>query len=108
MNRILNTTLPALRRGPFSPFFAVAPLAAIVYTDIAVDGMLSGPNLGGMREMREAVRLPVVASGGVGSAADVARLAEIPMDGCIIGKALYEGTVTLADALAAAATAGAV
>ena len=52
--------------------------------------------------MQQAVRIPVIASGGVTSAADVAALAAIPMAGCIIGRALYEGKLTLADALAAA------
>ncbi len=78
------------------------PLAALVYTDISRDGMLAGPNLPAMRAMQQAVRLPVIASGGVTSAADVAALAAIPMAGCIIGRALYEGKLTLADALAAA------
>lgn len=76
------------------------PLAAIIYTDIARDGMLAGPNLGAMRAMKEAVRLPVIASGGVTTAADVVALAAIPMAGVIIGRALYEGTLTLAEALA--------
>ncbi len=78
------------------------PLAALVYTDISRDGMLAGPNLPAMRAMQQAVRLPVIASGGVTSAADVAALAAIPMAGCIIGRALYEGKLTLTDALAAA------
>ena len=78
------------------------PMAAIIYTDIATDGMLSGPNTTAMAEMQRAVSLPVVASGGVSCADDVAKLAEIPMAGCIIGRALYDGKVTLADALSAA------
>ena len=82
--------------------FADAPLAAIVYTDIARDGMLAGPNLSEMEAMKRASPIPVVASGGVTTADDVARLAAIGMDGCIIGKAFYEGRLTLAEALAAA------
>jgi phosphoribosylformimino-5-aminoimidazole carboxamide ribotide isomerase len=82
--------------------FAAEPLAAIVYTDIARDGMLQGPNLAAMAEMNGAVDVPVIASGGVTSAADVRELAKIGLEGCIIGRALYEGTLTLADALAAA------
>jgi phosphoribosylformimino-5-aminoimidazole carboxamide ribotide isomerase len=82
--------------------FAAEPLAAIIYTDIATDGMLSGPNVPEMAAMQRAVALPVVASGGVTSAEDVAALAAIPMAGCIIGKALYEGKLTVRDALAAA------
>ena len=86
--------------------FSKEPLAAVIYTDIATDGMLAGPNLAAMAEMQAAVDLPVIASGGVTTAADVAQLAAIPMAGCIIGRALYEGTITLPDALAAANAVG--
>lgn len=82
--------------------FAESPLAAIVYTDIATDGMLTGPNVAAMAEMQAAVSVPVVASGGVSRRDDVVRLAEAGLAGCIIGRALYEGTVTLPEALAAA------
>ncbi len=82
--------------------FSREPLCAIVYTDIATDGMLAGPNVAAMAEMQAAIDLPVVASGGVTTAADVARLAAVPLAGCIIGRALYEGTITLPDALVAA------
>ncbi len=82
--------------------FSHEPLAAIIYTDIATDGMLAGPNVAAMAEMQAAIDLPVVASGGVTTSADVARLAAVGMAGCIIGRALYEETITLPDALAAA------
>jgi phosphoribosylformimino-5-aminoimidazole carboxamide ribotide isomerase len=82
--------------------FAAEPLAAIIYTDISRDGMLQGPNLAAMAEMDAAVEVPVIASGGVTTADDVRQLAKVGLDGCIIGRALYEGTLTLADALAAA------
>jgi phosphoribosylformimino-5-aminoimidazole carboxamide ribotide isomerase len=75
------------------------PLAAIIYTDIATDGMLRGPNVEAMAHMQASVRLPVIASGGVTTTADVQRLAGAGMAGCIIGRALYEGTLKLADAL---------
>jgi phosphoribosylformimino-5-aminoimidazole carboxamide ribotide isomerase len=78
------------------------PIAAIIYTDIATDGMLAGPNLAAMAEMQRAVDVPVIASGGVTTAADVANLARLNVAGCIIGRALYEGRLQLADALAAA------
>ncbi len=84
--------------------FAGEPLAAIIYTDIARDGMMAGPNVAEMAAMRAAVEWPVVASGGVTTLSDVARLAAVPMAGCIIGRALYEGTLTLPEALAAAGT----
>ncbi|MAT72831.1 MAG: 1-(5-phosphoribosyl)-5-[(5-phosphoribosylamino)methylideneamino]imidazole-4-carboxamide isomerase [Planctomycetaceae bacterium] len=82
--------------------FADAPLAAIVYTDIATDGMLQGPNLPAMRDMQAAVDVPVVASGGVTTVADVEALAAAGLAGAIIGRALYEETITLPGALAAA------
>ena len=82
--------------------FAAEPIAAIVYTDIATDGMLAGPHVAAMAEMQAAVDLPVIASGGVTRADDVARLAAAGLAGCIIGRALYEGTLTLPEALGAA------
>lgn len=66
------------------------PLAAVVYTDIARDGMLEGPNLESTRALAERLKTPVIASGGVGTLADIARLAELPVVGCIVGRALYE------------------
>lgn len=85
--------------------FADEPLAAIIYTDIATDGMLRGPNVAAMAQMQRAVRLPVIASGGVTTAADVAELAAAGLAGCIIGRALYVGALTLKDALRAAQSA---
>jgi phosphoribosylformimino-5-aminoimidazole carboxamide ribotide isomerase len=81
--------------------FSGEAIAAVVYTDIATDGMLTGPNVEAMQQMKQAVAWPVVASGGVGSADDVARLADAGLDGCIIGRALYEGKLDLPAALAA-------
>lgn len=81
--------------------YATLPIAAIVYTDIAKDGMMAGPNLEAMRQMNDSVDVPVVASGGVTNADDVRQLAEINMAGCIIGRALYEGTLTIGEAIAA-------
>lgn len=82
--------------------FQPEPILAIVYTDIQCDGMLKGPNVDAMAEMKSAVSCPVIASGGVATREDVRRLAEAGMDGCIIGRALYEGRVSLQDALEAA------
>ena len=81
--------------------FAAEPIAAVIYTDIGTDGMLSGPNIRAMARMQAAVDRPVVASGGVATKEDVARLAAVPMAGCIVGRALYEGTLTLPEAIAA-------
>lgn len=81
--------------------FRDEPLAAIVYTDISRDGMLAGPNLKAMAEMKAAAGCPVIASGGVSGVQDVTDLAALKMDGCIIGRALYEGRISLAQAMAA-------
>ena len=85
----------------FAQELASLPLAAIIYTDIARDGTLEGANLDALAEMIAAVDVPVIASGGIGSAADIVAVANIPAAGCIVGKALYEGTVTMQEALAA-------
>lgn len=82
--------------------FAGEPLAAIIYTDIDTDGMLAGPNFQALAELAACVDLPVVASGGITTLDDVARLAALDVAGCIIGRALYEGTLSLSDALTVA------
>lgn len=82
--------------------FTDEPVAAIVYTDIAKDGMLAGPNLSAMEKMKQASVFPVVASGGVTTSDDVRQLARLQLDGCIIGRTLYEGQLQLADALTVA------
>ncbi len=74
---------------------AELPLAAVVYTDISRDGTMAGPNLAAMEEMAKLAPWPVIASGGVGKPSDVADLAQTGVAGCIIGRALYEGTVAL-------------
>jgi phosphoribosylformimino-5-aminoimidazole carboxamide ribotide isomerase len=83
--------------------FANWPIAAIVFTDIARDGMLSGPNVPALAELAAAVPLPVIASGGVTTLDDIRRLLGCNLAGCIIGRALYEGQLDLAAALALAA-----
>ncbi len=77
-----------------------APLAAVVYTDIARDGMMGGPNTDAIAELRAATQLPVIASGGVSTLEQVRRLAEAGTFGCVIGRALYEGSISLPEALA--------
>jgi len=78
------------------------PLAAIIYTDITKDGMMAGPNLERTKSIAKAVKVPVVASGGVSSIADIEKLAKLNLEGAIIGRSLYEGTLDLADAIKAA------
>lgn len=77
------------------------PLAAIVYTDIATDGTLTGPNLDALKAMTESTHVPIVASGGVGSIEDLQALSQLPLQGVIVGRALYDGAFTLEQALAA-------
>lgn len=71
----------------------------IVYTDIARDGMLSGPNLENTRELVEKSGMSIIASGGVSAPEDVERVRDLGCEGAIIGKALYEGRITLGQAL---------
>ena len=78
------------------------PLAAVIYTDISKDGMLSGPNIERTQSLVEAIKTPVIASGGVKEAGDIKRLTRIGVAGVIVGRSLYEGTLTLPDALAVA------
>ncbi len=74
--------------------------AGIIYTDISRDGMLTGPNLGAMEAMVNALSIPVIASGGVSKINDVEDLMKIKnLWGVITGKALYEGTMDLKQAI---------
>jgi phosphoribosylformimino-5-aminoimidazole carboxamide ribotide isomerase len=83
----------------FARQFDSLPLASIIYTDIARDGTLEGPNLDAIAAVAAALRTPVIASGGVGDLRDVERLSALPIAGCIVGRALYEGRFTLGDAI---------
>lgn len=84
--------------------FEDAGVAAIVYTDIARDGTLAGPNLKETQALAEAVSIPVILSGGIAKLADVQKVkASGCIEGIIIGRALYEKTLDPAAALKAAA-----
>ena len=74
-------------------------VGTIIYTDIATDGMLGGPNLEAMREMAASVNMDVVASGGVTTLRDVEALKTAGVQGAIIGKALYTGSIDLREAI---------
>jgi phosphoribosylformimino-5-aminoimidazole carboxamide ribotide isomerase len=76
-----------------------APLAAVVYTDIARDGMMNGPNLDALAEILSQTKLPVIASGGISTHEQAEAVAKLGVMGCIIGRALYEETVSLAKLL---------
>jgi phosphoribosylformimino-5-aminoimidazole carboxamide ribotide isomerase len=75
------------------------PLAAVIYTDINRDGMLEGPNLDALTELQAATRLPIIASGGVSTLNDIRRLTLLGLVGCIVGRAIYEGRLDLAEAI---------
>ncbi|WP_299837626.1 1-(5-phosphoribosyl)-5-[(5-phosphoribosylamino)methylideneamino]imidazole-4-carboxamide isomerase [uncultured Jannaschia sp.] len=82
--------------------FEDAGVAAIVYTDIDRDGAMGGPNVEATQALAEAVSIPVIASGGVSSLADLERLkATGSIAGAISGRALYDGAIDLGAALAA-------
>jgi phosphoribosylformimino-5-aminoimidazole carboxamide ribotide isomerase len=74
------------------------PLGGVVYTDIACDGMLAGPNLASTGALARRLKAPVIASGGVGTLEDLERLAELPVAACIVGRALYDGRFGLREA----------
>ncbi len=75
--------------------------ARYVVTDVSKDGTLTGPNLELLRAVAARGSAPVVASGGVSSIADLKALAELELEGAIVGKALYDRAFTLPEALAA-------
>ncbi|MEO1690997.1 MAG: 1-(5-phosphoribosyl)-5-[(5-phosphoribosylamino)methylideneamino]imidazole-4-carboxamide isomerase [Cyanobacteria bacterium J06631_6] len=78
--------------------------AAIIYTDIHRDGTLSGPNMEALRELAEAIKIPVIASGGVSSLTDLLSLLSLEsvgVNGVIVGRAIYTGDVSLKEAVRA-------
>jgi phosphoribosylformimino-5-aminoimidazole carboxamide ribotide isomerase len=85
--------------------FADAPLAGVLYTDVARDGTRAGPNLEATAELATQTPVPVIASGGVGSLDDLRALAARGISACIVGRAIYDGTFTLDQAIEAAAQA---
>ncbi|MCA8867651.1 MAG: 1-(5-phosphoribosyl)-5-[(5-phosphoribosylamino)methylideneamino]imidazole-4-carboxamide isomerase [Rhodobacteraceae bacterium] len=83
--------------------FEDAGVAAIIYTDINRDGAMQGPNIKETADLARAVSIPVIASGGVSSIADLKALKECgaPLNGAISGRAIYDGKIDLVQALAA-------
>ncbi|HUW35233.1 MAG TPA: 1-(5-phosphoribosyl)-5-[(5-phosphoribosylamino)methylideneamino]imidazole-4-carboxamide isomerase [Planctomycetota bacterium] len=82
---------------------AEAGVCAVIFTDIARDGMLTGVNVAAAATLADEVPVPVIASGGVASLDDIRRLRETKVSGAVIGKALYAGTIDLRDAIEVAA-----
>jgi phosphoribosylformimino-5-aminoimidazole carboxamide ribotide isomerase len=93
-----NTTAVELLRE-----LAQYPLAAVIYTDIARDGMLTGPNVAGLRRIVEETAFSVIASGGISRIEDLYAVQRIGprIEGAIVGKALYDGKIHLAEAIRA-------
>jgi phosphoribosylformimino-5-aminoimidazole carboxamide ribotide isomerase len=83
--------------------FEDAGVAAIIYTDIDRDGAMQGPNVAATADLARATSIPVIASGGVSSLADLIALRDCgaPLNGAISGRALYDGKLDLAQAMAA-------
>jgi phosphoribosylformimino-5-aminoimidazole carboxamide ribotide isomerase len=82
--------------------FADAPLAGVLYTDVARDGTRAGPNIDATAELATQTPVPIIASGGVGSLDDLRALAARGISACIVGRAIYDGIFTLDDAVDAA------
>lgn len=85
----------------FAREMALLGAKTVIYTDIATDGTLAGPNLPAMKDMIEKSGMDVIASGGVGTVDDLLALAGIGAAGAITGKAIYTGAIDLAAALKA-------
>jgi len=75
------------------------PLAALLYTDVSKDGMLQGPNIQQTELLAKAGKVPVIASGGVGTLDHIRQLLQIPARGVIVGRSLYEGKIDLKQAI---------
>jgi phosphoribosylformimino-5-aminoimidazole carboxamide ribotide isomerase len=85
------------------PEAMAAGAAAVIVTDISRDGRLAGPDLSGLASLVSLTGAPIIASGGVRDVADIRALAGLGVAGVIAGKALYEGRLNLAEALAESA-----
>ena len=83
----------------FAKKIADMGVKTIVYTDIATDGTLAGPNVAAMKEMVENVNIDVIASGGIGSIEHIKSLVPVGVEGVITGRALYTGDLDLAEAI---------
>lgn len=73
--------------------------AAVLYTDVARDGLTAGPNVEATAALTRAADIPVIASGGVGSLDDLARLREAGIPAVVVGRAIYDGRFTVAEAV---------
>lgn len=99
------TTVSEIRAIDLLKELAGLELGAVIYTDIARDGMLNGPNLTALREVVECASFPVIASGGITRVEDLQAVHALGprVEGAIVGKALYDGKMDYRTALAALA-----
>ena len=82
--------------------FEDSGVTAIIYTDILRDGMKAGPNVGATKTLAKAIQIPVIASGGISTTSDVLKvvsLSEYGVKGMITGRALYDGSLQLSEAI---------
>jgi phosphoribosylformimino-5-aminoimidazole carboxamide ribotide isomerase len=91
-----TSTMPALT---LAQALAAEGVARFIYTDIARDGTLSGPNFTNLAQLQHAISQPIIASGGVASLADLRALSALGVEGAIVGRALYTGEIDLAEAI---------
>jgi phosphoribosylformimino-5-aminoimidazole carboxamide ribotide isomerase len=91
-----------MRATDLAEKFADAGVQAIICTDVGRDGMMSGINIGFTLAIKEASGLETIASGGLRDMGDIRALIEAGIDGTIVGKAFYEGTLDLREAFRAA------
>lgn len=96
------TTLSNIKAADMANELQGMGLSALIYTDIARDGTLIGPNIKGIKDLLAAVKMPIIASGGVSSLEDMIQLKQLEASGligAIVGKALYENRLYLKDAI---------
>jgi phosphoribosylformimino-5-aminoimidazole carboxamide ribotide isomerase len=95
------TVVTALTASEAVRSLAGLALAAVLYTDIAKDGMMAGPNLASLRTVVEASPVPVIASGGIASLEDIEAIKSLGLkvESVVLGRALYEGRIDLRQAI---------
>lgn len=96
------TVVTDIKGTDFAKDLEKVGLKCLIYTDVKRDGMLSGPNFEGLSEILTAVKIPVIASGGISNIDDIKNLLRIkprPVLGAITGRAIYEGTLNLKAAI---------
>ena len=92
----------SVEASALAKLFDDLPLAALVSPGLACDGMLTGPNVEATDALARSLRVPVIASGGVGELVDLERVAKTSVTACIVGRALYDGRFRLKEAIEAA------